>query len=437
MGLPMESVLVATAEHPLDQSTDRDDSMSTAPAAYALAVAQALRAAGGRAAIVAPAVNARGGAVPTPAVRFGLGPENCPCTITLSRAEDGLSVYAASIDDAFPRDGVYGPRRGEPYADNARRFALFSRAIVEVAQRLSPPPEHLLLCDWPCALAAALVQSNRLPFKPIVQVFDPRFQGLIEAAEFGMLGLPQEFFRRETGEFFGKFSFLKAGLSHAAKVCALSARHAQMLCRSAAGLEGVFKLRRHLLAGLPTAVSLVAAGVPASISKDGYLHVYTQDPDAMRVSEVFGALDMLSEMGMSHVYHGPTSGSTNVAVQTAVETAIRAQKGKFRRATPCEGCGEMALFLDGESADPLPVLRAWLAGAVVCAPATAALQDAKHWLDRHGFDVKRLLLFRNSERLGLFDIVQEASRMRNAALPKVRDVLDAAMLTAGEELRVL
>jgi hypothetical protein len=95
----------------------------------------------------------------------------------------------------------------------------------------------------------------------------------------------------------------------------------------------------------------------------------------------------------------------------------------------------MALFLDDESVDPLPALRAWLAGAVVCAPAIAALQDAKHWLERHGFDVKRLLLYRNTERLGLFDIVHEASRRRNFALTEVSDVLDNAMLTAGEELR--
>ncbi len=437
MGLPMESVLVITAEHPSAQSLDREQPSTTAPAAYALALANAVRAAGGRAAIVTPAVGNSASAMAMPAARFSVGAEPRGCKVSLRRAGSGPTIYEVSIDTAFPREGTYGPRPGIAYTDNALRFALFSQAVLEVARRLSPAPEHLFLCDWPCAPAAAFASNSRLPFKPVVLVFDPRYQGLVDAAEFRTLGLPQEFFHRDTGEFFGKFSLLKAGSSHATKVCGLSGRHAQKLCSAAAGLEGFFKQRRHALAGLPASLSIVAAGGPARRSPEGCLHIYPQAAAPPQIAEFLAAVDMLCEMGISQVYHRPDQENAGYAEQVAIETAIRKHEGVFRRATQNEGCGAIALFLDAESADPLPALRAWLAGAIVCAPATPCLQDTRCWLEKNGFDVDAFLLFRNKERLGLFDIVQEATRRRGNQPPKATEVLDAAMRSAAEELRLI
>src|ERR1700745_995092 len=54
-----------------------------------------------------------------------------------ARASSGVQLFFIRCDEFFDRAGIYGAR-GEPYEDNAARFIFFSKAIVELARRLTP-----------------------------------------------------------------------------------------------------------------------------------------------------------------------------------------------------------------------------------------------------------------------------------------------------------
>src|SRR5262245_62425210 len=53
------------------------------------------------------------------------------------RSASGVQLFFIRCDELFDRGGIYG-ERGKPYDDNAARFIFFSKAIVELARRLTP-----------------------------------------------------------------------------------------------------------------------------------------------------------------------------------------------------------------------------------------------------------------------------------------------------------
>src|SRR5882724_13572118 len=58
------------------------------------------------------------------------------------RSASGVQLFFIRCDDFFDRPELYG-ERGEKYEDNAARFIFFCKAAVELARRLTPPPQIL------------------------------------------------------------------------------------------------------------------------------------------------------------------------------------------------------------------------------------------------------------------------------------------------------
>ncbi len=151
-------------------------------------------------------------------------------------------------------------------AQAVRRCALFCRGVVEIVRRLRPSPQVILPLDWPTALIAALIKQELLPLCAAVPVVDSRYHGLTEAAFFDLLGLDKSWFTPGTGEFFGRFSFLKAGLVASDRILVRGGRVLHDLQNNPAEpLAGVFRAQAHKVRLFAPSFSLSTTGLSSRV----------------------------------------------------------------------------------------------------------------------------------------------------------------------------
>lgn len=171
------------------------------------------------------------------------------CTIGRMDMADGLVVYVVLCSELFERDGTpYGDGRGTDWDDNHIRFARLSLAAAEIARGVADigwRPEVLHLNDWPAGLTAGYLAWHRTPVPTVFTVHNLAYQGLFDAARMASIGVPEQAFRMEGIEFYGKMSFLKAGIYYASHVTTVSATYAREITTPefGCGFEGLLRAR--------------------------------------------------------------------------------------------------------------------------------------------------------------------------------------------------
>ncbi|HXV59958.1 MAG TPA: glycogen synthase GlgA [Vicinamibacteria bacterium] len=160
----------------------------------------------------------------------------------------GIPTYFLKSAEHFSGRSVYGNEAGD-YADNAFRFAFFSRAVVEAVQAAGLEPDVVHINDWPTALAPVFTRG-RLP--TILTIHNLAYQGVFPREWLGALGLPRELFHIDGLEFHGKINFLKGGLMTADALTTVSPTYAREIQgpELGAGLDGVMRLRSKELVGI-------------------------------------------------------------------------------------------------------------------------------------------------------------------------------------------
>lgn len=164
----------------------------------------------------------------------------------------GVQVFLIRQDQYFDREGIYG-ENGGAYDDNAERFIFFSKAVVELARRILPPPEVIHVHDWQTALVPVLVKAQRLPFKTALTIHNLAYQGSFWAFDFGLTNLPGEYFAPGGGvEYFGNMNLLKGGIVYADAVTTVSERYAREIQTPeyGAGLDPVIREYASKLSGI-------------------------------------------------------------------------------------------------------------------------------------------------------------------------------------------
>src|SRR5689334_21249179 len=80
------------------------------------------------------------------------------CSVLDGGKQSGVQFYFIDYPPFFDRDALYGTSAGD-YPDNAERFALYSRAVLEAAKILGPP--DIFHChDWQSALVPVLLRTS-------------------------------------------------------------------------------------------------------------------------------------------------------------------------------------------------------------------------------------------------------------------------------------
>jgi starch synthase len=182
-----------------------------------------------------------------------------------ARVPAGYRIVVADVPSLYNREGKYG-QNGQDYADNAQRFAVLALAALEYAmvRYAEWPVDAIHAHDWQAGLVPTWIRAVPDRFAPLAQagvvltIHNLAFQGLFPKDVVPALGLPWSVFTMDKGEFWGQFSFLKAGIAYSDVITTVSPAYARETLKPAfgVGMEGVLKLRSNRYMGILNGVDV-------------------------------------------------------------------------------------------------------------------------------------------------------------------------------------
>ena len=157
----------------------------------------------------------------------------------------------------FERPGnPYQTPENRDWPDNDLRFGLLSRTAALLGSAASPldwRPDIVHGNDWQCGLAPVyLAHAPASRAATVMTVHYLAYQGLFPRDALEPLALPAETFVADGLEFYGKLSFLKAGLAYADLLTTVSPTYAREIQgpELGFGLEAVLRRRAADLVGI-------------------------------------------------------------------------------------------------------------------------------------------------------------------------------------------
>ena len=178
------------------------------------------------------------------------------CSVVTAGTSSGVRFYFVEFPPYFDRDALYGTAAGD-YPDNAERFALFSRAVLEAAKVLGVP--HVFHChDWQSALVPVMLRTlyaEDPAFRDVATVFtihNMGYQGLFPPDILPLLMLPWDLLTISKMEFFGQINFLKGALVYSDFITTVSKKYSHEIqtAEYGFGLEGVLRDRAATVTGI-------------------------------------------------------------------------------------------------------------------------------------------------------------------------------------------
>jgi starch synthase len=168
----------------------------------------------------------------------------------------GVQFYFIDYPPFFARQALYGTPAGD-YPDNAERFALYSRAVLEASKILGVP--QVFHChDWQSALVPVLLRTSYAEdpvFRGTHTVFTIHnigYQGLFPPDTLPLLMLPWDLLAIDKMEFWNKVNFLKGALVFSDAITTVSRKYSQEIQTPeyGFGLDGVLRSRAGVVSGI-------------------------------------------------------------------------------------------------------------------------------------------------------------------------------------------
>jgi starch synthase len=178
------------------------------------------------------------------------------CQIIDGGKHDGVQFYFVDHPEFSYRDGLYGDSRGD-YADNAERFTMFCRAVIESSKRFGPP-DIFHVHDWQTSLIPVLLKSlyaydaTFALTGTVLTIHNIGYQGLFPNSVMPKLLLPWTLFTMDRLEFYDKVNFLKGGIVYSDYITTVSRTYAKEIQTYdfAFGLADTVRKRRDRLIGI-------------------------------------------------------------------------------------------------------------------------------------------------------------------------------------------
>ncbi len=165
-----------------------------------------------------------------------------------------VQVYFINHKSLFFRSGLYvDPRNGSDYADNDKRFTVFSRGVLETLNKLQWQPDIIHCNDWQSGLVPFFLKTvfkDDSFFSHTYSMFtihNVAYQGNYSIDSVKEIGIDHEYC--ESGgplEFQGKCSFLKSGIVYSDLINTVSENYVREVQSSSdfgCGFENIIQSR--------------------------------------------------------------------------------------------------------------------------------------------------------------------------------------------------
>lgn len=168
-----------------------------------------------------------------------------------------VEVFFVEHSSFFDRDGLYGTSLGD-YPDNDKRFIFFSKAVIEIMKKLDTEPDVIHCHDWQTGLIPAyikLIYQKQGLFektRTFFTIHNLAYQGNFPPDTLALTGFGWDEFTLHRLEFYGKLSFMKAGLIYSDILTTVSPNYAHEIQTHefGCGLDGVLRERANDLYGI-------------------------------------------------------------------------------------------------------------------------------------------------------------------------------------------
>ena len=169
---------------------------------------------------------------------------------------DGVQHYFVECPELFDRQELYGPQGGD-YADNAERFGLFCRAVIESSKILGVP-QIFHVHDWQAALIPVYLRTTYSAdpafsgAATVLTMHNAAYQGRFPADTTEQLLFPWDLFTMDKLEMYDKFNFLKGGVVYADMLTTVSRKYAEEIQTPEFGenLDSILRRRAADLRGI-------------------------------------------------------------------------------------------------------------------------------------------------------------------------------------------
>ena len=167
-----------------------------------------------------------------------------------------LIVWLVDFAPAYNRPGnPYLNPHGQPWPDNAMRFALLAQAAAMLAcgrAELKWRADVVHCHDWQTGLVPVLLAREKSRPATLFTIHNLSYQGLFPHRTFTALALPRELWSPEALEFHDQLSFIKGGLVFADWLTTVSPTYAREIQTPefGGGLDGLLRRRATRLTGI-------------------------------------------------------------------------------------------------------------------------------------------------------------------------------------------
>jgi starch synthase len=172
-----------------------------------------------------------------------------------------VQVYFIDYRPFFFREGLYvDPKTDKDYPDNADRFILFAKGVLETLKKLQWQPDIVHCNDWQTGLIPLLLKTFYAedPFyakiRTLFTVHNFVYQGIFPQDFLSSISLNDQLNAEDSGILRdGKCNFLQAGLVHADLLNTVSetyGQEVQSLPEYGCGMESLLQKRKHDFSGI-------------------------------------------------------------------------------------------------------------------------------------------------------------------------------------------
>ncbi len=183
---------------------------------------------------------------------------NCFETNIYSQQKDNYTIYFVENDYFFNREELYG------YYDDYKRFAYFSKAVLEALPHIDFKPDVLHINDWQTSLCSVYMHkyyknsSFYKDIKTLLTLHNMQYQGIYSRDVLKHIGLDDSYYHMESLEFHGNINYLKGGLIYSDAISTVSPTYAKEIQHKdfAYGLEGILQKRKKDIYGILNGVEM-------------------------------------------------------------------------------------------------------------------------------------------------------------------------------------